>query len=107
MYHEDADEVRAMLPEYKGWNATQTHLETADLVNQLIDEIGVPCDHDLIYDGTMNKATKYEKIVEKLHKLGYKVFVVYISIPEQVSKERVVRHDSGILNLNWFFHFKN
>jgi predicted ABC-type ATPase len=86
----DADEVRAMLPEYKGWNATQTHLETADLVNQLIDEIGVPCDHDLIYDGTMNKATKYEKIVEKLHKLGYKVFVVYISIPEQVSKERVI-----------------
>jgi predicted ABC-type ATPase len=86
----DADEVRAMLPEYKGWNATQTHLETADLVNQLIDDIGVPCDHDLIYDGTMNKATKYEKIVEKLHKLGYKVFVVYISIPEQVSKERVI-----------------
>jgi len=90
VYHVDADEVRAMLPEYKGWNATQTHLETADLVNQLIDEIGVPCDHDLIYDGTMNKATKYEKIVNKLHKLGYKVFVVYISIPEQVSKERVI-----------------
>jgi predicted ABC-type ATPase len=90
VYHVDADEVRAMLPEYKGWNATQTHLETADLVNQLIDDIGVPCDHDLIYDGTMNKATKYEKIVDKLHKLGYKVFVVYISIPEQVSKERVI-----------------
>lgn len=90
VYHVDADEVRAMLPEYKGWNATQTHLETADLVNQLIDEIGIPCDHDLIYDGTMNKATKYEKIVDKLHKLGYKVFVVYISIPEQISKERVI-----------------
>lgn len=90
VYHVDADEVRAMLPEYKGWNASQTHLETADLVNQLIDDIGVPCDHDLIYDGTMNKATKYEKIVDKLHKLGYKVFVVYISIPEQVSKERVI-----------------
>jgi predicted ABC-type ATPase len=90
VYHVDADEVRAMLPEYRGWNATQTHLETADIVNRLIDDIGVPCDHDLIYDGTMNKATKYEKIVEKLHKLGYKVFVVYISIPEQVSKERVI-----------------
>lgn len=90
VYHVDADEVRAMLPEYKGWNATQTHLETADIVNRLIDEIGIPCEHDLIYDGTMNKATKYEKIVDKLHKLGYKVFVVYISIPEQVSKERVI-----------------
>lgn len=90
VYHVDADEVRAMLPEYRGWNATQTHLETADIVNRLIDDIGVPCDHDLIYDGTMNKATKYEKIVDKLHKLGYKVFVVYISIPEQISKERVI-----------------
>ena len=90
VYHVDADEVRAMLPEYKGWNASQTHLETADIVNTLIDEIGIPCEHDLIYDGTMNKATKYEKIVDKLHKLGYKVFVVYISIPEQVSKERVI-----------------
>ena len=90
VYHVDADEVRAMLPEYKGWNASQTHLETADIVNTLIDEIGIPCEHDLIYDGTMNKATKYEKIVDKLHKLGYKVFVIYISIPEQVSKERVI-----------------
>ena len=90
VYHVDADEVRAMLPEYRGWNATQTHLETADIVNRLIDDIGVPCDHDLIYDGTMNKTTKYEKIVDKLHKLGYKVFVVYISIPEQISKERVI-----------------
>ena len=90
VYHIDADEVRAMLPEYKGWNASQTHLETADIVNRLIDDIGEPCDHDMIYDGTMNKATKYEKIVDKLHKLGYKVFVVYISIPEQVSKERVI-----------------
>lgn len=90
VYHIDADEVRAMLPEYKGYNANQTHLETADIVNRLIDDIGIPCDHDLIYDGTMNKATKYEKIVDKLHKLGYKVFVVYISIPEQVSKERVI-----------------
>jgi predicted ABC-type ATPase len=90
VYHIDADEVRAMLPEYKGYNATQTHLETADIVNRLISDIGEPCDHDLIYDGTMNKATKYEKIVDKLHKLGYKVFVVYISIPEQISKERVV-----------------
>jgi len=90
VYHVDADEVRAMLPEYKGYNASQTHLETADIVNRLIDDIGIPCDHDLIYDGTMNKATKYQKIVDKLHKLGYKVFVVYISIPEQVSKERVI-----------------
>lgn len=88
VYHVDADEVRAMLPEYKGWNASQTHLETSDIVTKLIDTIGEPCEFDLIYDGTMNRADKYTDLVNKLHRLGYKVFIIYISIPKELSIER-------------------
>jgi predicted ABC-type ATPase len=88
VYHIDADEVRAMLPEYEGWNASQTHLETSDIVTKLIDTIGQPCEFDLIYDGTMNRADKYTDLVDKLHNLGYKVFIIYISIPKEVSIER-------------------
>ena len=88
VYHVDADEVRAMLPEYEGWNASQTHLETSDIVTKLIDTIGQPCEFDLIYDGTMNRADKYTDLVDKLHNLGYKVFIIYISIPKEVSIER-------------------
>jgi predicted ABC-type ATPase len=88
VYHIDADEVRAMLPEYKGWNASQTHLETSDIVTKLIDTIGQPCEFDLIYDGTMNRADKYTDLVNKLHNLGYKVFIIYISIPKELSIER-------------------
>lgn len=90
VYHIDADEVRAMLPEYKGWNATSTHVETKDVVNRLIDEIGKPCEYDLIYDGTMNKATSYDALVDKIRKLGYKVFIIYISVPKKVSEQRVL-----------------
>lgn len=90
VYHIDADEVRAKLPEYKGWNATQTHLETKDIVNQLIDDIGVPCEFDLVYDGTMNKAESYEPLVNKLRGLGYKIFIIYISVPKEVSEKRVL-----------------
>lgn len=90
VYHIDADEVRAKLPEYKGWNATSTQAETKDIVNTLIDEIGEPCEFDMIYDGTMNKATSYDALIDKIRKLGYKIFIIYISVPKEVSQQRVL-----------------
>lgn len=66
----DADEVRAKLPEYQGWNAPQTHQESRDIVNQLIEKIGANgCSFDVIYDGTMNKAEKYGPLIKKLPSL--------------------------------------
>jgi predicted ABC-type ATPase len=90
LFHIDADEVRAKLPEYKGWNADRTHRETSDIVRQMLDEIGKPCRHDLIYDGTMNKAKNYMPLIEHLKELGYLVFVIYISVPKEVSVKRVL-----------------
>ena len=90
VYHIDADEVRAKLPEYKGWNATATQQETKDIVNNFIDEIGKPCEYDLVYDGTMNKATSYQPLIDKLKGLGYKIFIIYISVPKEVSQKRVL-----------------
>ncbi|MCR6637467.1 MAG: zeta toxin family protein [Sporocytophaga sp.] len=86
----DADEIRAKLPEYKGWNATITHLETKDIVNGLLESLGEPCTFDLVYDGTMNKARNYIPLIDKIKKLGYKVFVVYMKISYDVSVQRVL-----------------
>lgn len=85
----DADEIRAKLPEYKGFNATQTHLETKDIVNTLISDrnIGVPCNFDLIYDGTMNSVKSYEPLIDLLKKRNYKVYIIYI---DRVPYETVV-----------------
>lgn len=90
IYHIDADEVRATLPEYEGWNAPATHLEAKDIVNKMIDSIGKPCKHDLIYDGTMNKAKSYMPLLKKLKSYGYRVFVIYIAVPKEVSTKRVL-----------------
>ena len=76
----DADEIRAKLPEYKGFNATQTHSETKDIVNTLISDktIGIPCDFDIIYDGTMNSLKSYIPLIKLLKSRNYKIFIVYI-----------------------------
>ena len=89
IYKIDADDIRAKLPEYKGFNATQTHLETKDIVNTLLSDraVGVPCEFDLIYDGTMNSIKSYEPLINLLKDKGYTVFIVYI---DNVPYETVV-----------------
>jgi predicted ABC-type ATPase len=93
IFHVDADEIRAMLPEYEGWNATATHLETKDIVSRLLtgDEITKPCKHDLIYDGTMNSAKNYLPLIGMLKQLGYKIFIIYMdNVPYPVVKQRMI-----------------
>jgi predicted ABC-type ATPase len=89
----DADEIRAMLPEYEGYNAAQTHLETKDIVNTLLSDrnIGIPCDFDLIYDGTMNSVKSYIPLMDILRKRGYKIFIVYMdNVPKDVVIKRAL-----------------
>jgi len=86
----DADEVRSMLPEYKGWNASTTHEETRDIVNELLDSFDQPCKHDLLYDGTMSNTKKYLPIIKRLKRLGYQTFLVFMDIPKEKSIERAL-----------------
>lgn len=90
----DADEIRAQLPEYKGYNATQTQAETKDIVNTLLSDkvIGIPCDFDMIYDGTMNNVKSYIPLIEMLKKRGYLVFIAYIDkVPKDVIVDRILK----------------
>lgn len=96
VYNIDADEVRSKLPEYKGWNAFNTHSETKDIVNQLLDEIGKPCEHDIVYDGTMNKVDNYLPLIKKLKSMGYRVFIIYMQVDKKTSIERaMMRYKNG------------
>jgi predicted ABC-type ATPase len=88
----DADEVRAKLPEYQGWNAAATHEETSDIVNRLIDIVGGSgCSYDVLYDGTMVNSRKYNALMDKLIIAGYDVYLIYIKIPLSVSIERALK----------------
>jgi len=89
----DADEIRAKLPEYEGWNATSTHLETKDIVDTLLSNrtIGIPCKYDIIYDGTMNSTKSYLPLITLLKGLGYQIFIVYIdNVDENIIKNRAL-----------------
>jgi predicted ABC-type ATPase len=86
----DADEIRAQLPEYRGWNAMSTQQETGDIVDQLLESIGSPCRTDLVYDGTLTHARRYLALIPQLHALGYRVFLIYVTVPEAVSQERAL-----------------
>lgn len=90
LFHIDADEVRAELPEYKGWNSATSHFETRDIVNEMIDDIGKKCKYDLVYDGTMNKAKRYYELINKLRSAGYETYIIYIEVPQEVSEQRVL-----------------
>ena len=91
IFHLDADEIRSKLPEYNGWNANSTHLETSDIVNQILDQIGSEkCRYDFVYDGTMNKAKKYFPLIKKVKELGYKVYIIFMDIPYTEAKRRAL-----------------
>ena len=90
IFHIDADLVREKLPEYKGWNSASTHMETKDIVDELLNGFDKPCKHDLLYDGTMNNGKKYIPLIRKIKSLGYKTFIIFMDIPKEVSLERAL-----------------
>lgn len=90
IYKIDADDVRAKLPEYKGWNANSTHLETKDIVSKLIDNVATPCVHDIVFDGTMSSPKNYLRIIQKVKRYGYKTFIIFMKVPKEVSIERAM-----------------
>lgn len=92
VFHLDADEIRAKLPEYKGWNASATHKETQDIVNGILENIGDgSCRYDFVYDGTMNKAQKYFPLINKVKDMGYKTFIIFMDIPYGVARNRALQ----------------
>lgn len=89
----DADEIREMLPEYKGWNAQATHKETQDIYRGLLQDVseGKPCRFDILWDGTMNKAENYLPLIGDLRRLNYQIFMIYVKVPWEKSRSRVLK----------------
>jgi predicted ABC-type ATPase len=86
----DADGLRAQLPQYRGWNADLTQAESGVLVDRLLAGIGRPCRYDLLYDGTMSRVDRYRRLIPELRAMGYGVFLLHVSVPESLSRRRVL-----------------
>jgi hypothetical protein len=92
IYRIDPDEIRTMLPEYKGWNASATHKETQDIYRDLLGDIsqGKPCRFDLLWDGTMNKDENYLPLIGDLRKLGYDIYIIFVAVDWKESRGGVI-----------------
>ncbi|WED42866.1 zeta toxin family protein [Legionella cardiaca] len=84
----DADEIRAKLPEYKGWNVESTMPEVKDIVDDILNRIGKPCEYNLVYDSPMIHADFYEQLIAKLKAMHYQTYIVYVKTPLNVAIAR-------------------
>lgn len=84
----NADDVKGMLPEYKGWNAALVHEESSDIVEGQMIPRGVAGRHNMVLDITGNNAGKTDAIATALGKAGYKVHIVDVTAPTHVSVGR-------------------
>lgn len=92
----DADAIRSNLPEYMGWNASNTQKETKDIINDALKRVGSSCKYNFIYDSTFSNVKKGKHLINDLLHNGYKVYLFEVSIPESMSAKRVLnRYQTG------------
>uniref|UniRef100_A0A6M3J6L0 Putative zeta toxin domain protein n=1 Tax=viral metagenome TaxID=1070528 RepID=A0A6M3J6L0_9ZZZZ len=84
------DDIKEDIPEYKGWNSAQIHEECSDITRKAIAYVSKPCRHDVLYDGTMNTTKNYFPLINRLKTYGYKIFLIFVSVPKSVSYQRVL-----------------
>ncbi len=87
--HIDADEIRMRIPEYKGWNATNTQDEVGDIIDNLLKQIERSCKRNIIYDGSMVGSKHFHEVKHFKH-LGYNIYLILVQVPSDVAIERAL-----------------
>ncbi len=90
----DADEIKSMIPEYKGWNANQVHEESSDILEQMISM----CIRDglnIVLDATMKTANSALAKVFRFKSAGYKTEAHYMHLPKQEAAKRAIGRFMG------------
>jgi len=90
----DPDDIKEYIPEYERLKkydpenaARLVHKESCDIAALLLKQLITSRKH-LIYEGTMAKTKKYEKLVTTLKRSGYAVHVYVVDIPLELAKQR-------------------
>jgi len=88
----NADDAKAFLPEYAGWNAGQLHEESSEMIegdNGLYTK-ALAGQHHMILDVTGANGDKVNKWASALGKHGYEVHAIYVDYPAHKSAGRCV-----------------
>jgi hypothetical protein len=75
------DDVKAMLPEYEGWNADVLHEESSDVAERDIARHAVYRRLNIIYDIVGKSSEKVDAAIKDFDALGYQVYVVLTDLP--------------------------
>jgi predicted ABC-type ATPase len=90
----DSDEIKGMLPEYKGWNAFEVHEESSDIMEK-IEAIAKAKGLNIVIDATMKTPGSAVARVMDYKEKGYDVKAHYMHCPRQISAQRAVKRYAG------------
>jgi predicted kinase len=90
----DADAIKAMLPEFEGWNANDVHEESSDILEQALS-IGIRNGLNIVLDGTMKTSTSAMAKVLRMKAAGYRTEAHYMHLPPQEAAKRAIGRFQG------------
>lgn len=92
----DADVFKAMLPEFKGWNAGTVHEESSDLLEMAV-EIARRMRLNVVVDETLKSPGKAERRIAPFQKAGYEIQGHYMfCAPEVAAARSMQRYVNGL-----------
>lgn len=90
----DADEIKKLLPEYKGFNAATLHEESLHIINRatsIAERLGLNVAHDITMKG-INTPLKW---IDRFKKAGYDIHGYYMHVPRKEAALRAVKRFVG------------
>jgi len=85
----DPDEVKMSLPEYRGWNASLVHDESAEVFDRILEK-AVKDRHHICFDTTGRDYEFMNSMVDKFADAGYDVHLVHTHLSGEESALRAV-----------------
>ena len=85
----NSDDMKAMLPDYKGWNAPLLHEESSYLL-KLTENMAKAAGLNIIIDGTMSKFDGLAKRIDDYKAGGYRVEGHFMQVTPETSAKRAL-----------------
>jgi predicted ABC-type ATPase len=86
----NSDDMKAMLPEYQGWNAPLLHEESSELL-KLTENMAMAQGLNVIIDGTMSKYDGLAKRIDRFKDGGYRVEGHFMRVTPETSATRALQ----------------
>lgn len=83
----DADAIKEMLPEYKGYNAFEVHEESSHILNKALEKAqkrGL----NVVLDATMKTKKSAESKIKSFQNQGYNIEMYYMHLPREKAASR-------------------